>query len=194
MSIQKISLKELCSFRHGGTLSKANPEFWGGDIPWVSPKDMKVPVITTTQDFITAEGVEGSATSVVPEGTILVVTRSGILAHSFPVAQAGRQLAFNQDIKAVQAVDKRITNDYVYWFLRGKEGEIVGRGVKKGATVHSLQSGFLENLLIPVSSLLEQQRVVDMLARAENIVRMRREAQRISDEIVQSLLAGVFGQ
>ena len=36
-----VPLRELCSFRHGGTPSKANASFWQGSIPWVSPKDMK---------------------------------------------------------------------------------------------------------------------------------------------------------
>lgn len=106
------------------------------------------------------------ATSLVPEGTILTVVRSGILAHTVPFAVAGRPLTFNQDIKAIQVTDNRLTNDYVFWFLRSKEPEILSRGVKKGATVHSVQSGFLEKLRIPLLSKSEQIRIVDLLSRA----------------------------
>lgn len=35
------SLKEVCEFKGGGTPSKSKPEYFKGDIPWVSPKDMK---------------------------------------------------------------------------------------------------------------------------------------------------------
>lgn len=93
-------LRDLCVFKHGGTPSKATPNFWTGDIPWVSPKDMKQAVIDSATDYISAEAVAGSATSLVPSGSILAVVRSGILAHSFPIAQAAKPLAFNQDIKA----------------------------------------------------------------------------------------------
>ena len=154
---------------------------------------MKVPVLASAQDSITAQGVQGSATSVVPEGSILVVARSGILAHTFPVARAGRRVAFNQDIKAIQVSSDKVSSEYVYWFLRGKEPEVLSRGVKKGATVHSLQSGFLERLVIPLAPIDEQRRIVDLLSRAENIVRMRREAEARAKEIIPALFLDMFG-
>jgi type I restriction enzyme S subunit len=92
---------------------------------------MKMSTLTSSQDFITADGVEGSAASVVPQGSILVVARSGILAHTLPVAIAGRPLAFNQDIKAIQVTSDKVLSEFVYWFLRGKEPEVLSRGVKK---------------------------------------------------------------
>jgi type I restriction enzyme, S subunit len=193
MTAPVIQLSEVCSFRHGGTPSKSNPAYWNGDIPWISPKDMKSSVLTGAQDFISPEAVNGSATSLVPKGAILTVVRSGILAHTVPFAVAGRPLTFNQDIKAIQVTDDRLTNDYVFWFLRSKEPEILSRGVKKGATVHSLQSGFLEKLLIPILSKAEQVRIVDLLSRAENIVRMRREAEQKAKEIIPTLFLDMFG-
>jgi type I restriction enzyme S subunit len=188
-----VPLRDVCSFRHGGTPSKSNPAFWGGDIPWVSPKDMKSSVLTSTQDSITPEGVTGSATSIVPEGAILVVARSGILAHTLPVAIAGRPLSFNQDIKAIQVSDARLSSAYVYWFLKGKAPEVIAKGVKKGATVHSLVSGFLERLRIPLAAPSEQRRIVELLSRAENVVRMRREAETKAKEIVPALFLDMFG-
>lgn len=187
------TLAELCVFRHGGTPSKANPTYWGGDIPWISPKDMKSSLLISSQDSVTPLGVEESATSVVPEGSILVVARSGILAHTLPVAQVGTPVAFNQDIKAIQVASASVSPDYVYWFLRSQESDVLRRGVKKGATVHSLQSGFLENLRIPLLPLPEQRRIVDLLSRAENIVRMRREAEAKAKEIIPALFMDMFG-
>jgi type I restriction enzyme S subunit len=186
-------LGDVCTFRSGGTPSKSNAEFWGGDIPWVSPKDMKVTVLDSSQDFITMKGVEGSATSLVPTGSILTVVRSGILAHSVPFAIAGRPLAFNQDIKAIQVTGDQVTSDYIYWFLRSKESEILARGVKKGATVHSLQSGFLEKLVVPILPKAAQQQIADLLARAQNIVKMRREAENKAEEIIPALFLDMFG-
>jgi type I restriction enzyme, S subunit len=188
-----MALRDVCTFRSGGTPSKSNSEFWGGDIPWISPKDMKATLLDSAQDFITLKGVENSATSLVPKGSILTVVRSGILAHTVPFAVAGRSLAFNQDIKAIQVTRGEVTSEYVFWFLRSKEPEILARGVKKGATVHSLQSGFLERLVIPILPKTEQQNIVDLLARAENIVRMRREVEQKTKEIIPALFLDMFG-
>lgn len=188
-----VPLKELAAFKHGGTPSKANAAYWLGDIPWVSPKDMKLSVIGDAADHISPEAVDGSATSVVPVGSILVVVRSGILAHTLPVAQVIKPLAFNQDIKAVLPASSEAEADYLFWFVRAMAPTILARGVKKGATVHSLQSGFLENLLVPLPALPEQRRIVDLLARAEGIVRLRREAAAKTAELIPALFIHHFG-
>lgn len=186
-------LRDLCVFKHGGTPSKSNPSFWAGDIPWVSPKDMKQAVIDSATDYISAEAVAGSATSIVPSGSILAVVRSGILAHSFPIAQVAKPLAFNQDIKAVIPVSEDVDPHYLYWFLRSQSRNVITRGVKKGATVHSVQSGFIENLQVPMRPREDQRRIVDLLARAEGIVRLRREAQQKAAELIPAIYIDMFG-
>jgi type I restriction enzyme M protein len=87
----------------GGTPSKSEPNYWKGDIPWVSPKDMKSDVIHDTEDHISAEAVSGSATKIFPEDTVVCVVRSGILKHSFPVALLSRPMCINQDLICLSA-------------------------------------------------------------------------------------------
>ncbi len=70
----------------GGTPSTNNPAFWKGDIPWVSPKDMKTDFIRTTEDYITELAIVESSTNLIKPQKILVVVRSGILKHTLPVA------------------------------------------------------------------------------------------------------------
>jgi len=154
---------------------------------------MKQAVIDSATDFISTEAVANSATSVVPPGSILVVVRSGILAHSFPIAQVAKQAAFNQDIKAIIPVSGEVGPDYLYWFLRSQSANVVMRGVKKGATVHSVQSGFIENLMVPMKPHDEQRRLVDLLSRAEGIVRLRREAQQKAAELIPTIFIDMFG-
>ena len=82
-----VKLADIGTWRGGGTPSKANSAFWtNGTIPWVSPKDMKRPKLSTAQDLITEAAVKASATSLIDAGSVLMVTRSGILSHSLPVA------------------------------------------------------------------------------------------------------------
>ena len=66
----------------GGTPNTAIDLYWNGDIPWVSPKDMKSRKITQTQDNITQLGLEESTSRMINENTVLIVVRSGILRHS----------------------------------------------------------------------------------------------------------------
>lgn len=159
----RFKLAEICDFRHGGTPSKEKPEYWNGLIPWVSPKDMKTNVIADTEDHISEMALETSSTGLVPAGTILVVVRSGILAHSLPVALTSREVAFNQDIKALQPNVHLVEPRFLLFSMRQKEPEIISQGIKKGATVHSIKSGYLENLYISLPTLAEQKRIAGIL-------------------------------
>jgi type I restriction enzyme, S subunit len=85
----------------GGTPSKDNPELWSGQIPWVSPKDMKIDFISDSEDHITEEAIAQSAVRLIPAGALLIVVRGMILAHSFPTAITTVPVTINQDMKAV---------------------------------------------------------------------------------------------
>src|SRR5689334_8067311 len=94
-------LSDLVQFVGGGTPSKSKPEYFEGDIPWVTPKDMKATQIRSAQDRITQEALDNSATRLIPENSVLVVVRSGVLKHSLPVAINRVPVAINQDLKAL---------------------------------------------------------------------------------------------
>lgn len=94
-------LRFVARERGGKTPSKDNLRYWDGDVPWVSPKDMKVDVIAGSADRITTEAVRECGMSLLPAGTILVVVRGMILAHSFPVAETAVPVTINQDMKAL---------------------------------------------------------------------------------------------
>ena len=155
-----IKIGEIASLLSGGTPAKANGEFWSGSIPWVSPKDMKIDHIYDTEDHISEDAVRYSSVNLVPARSILCVVRSGILAHSFPIALAARALTFNQDVNAIVITDKHVLPEYVFHLLKGMEADVVQSGVKKGGTVHSLRSRFLHELAIPLPPVDEQERIV----------------------------------
>ncbi|HUP22185.1 MAG TPA: restriction endonuclease subunit S, partial [Thermoanaerobaculia bacterium] len=66
-------LGEIVEFRGGGTPSKARPEFYAGNIPWVTPKDMKSWLVDTSAQKITAQAVVESAAKLIPSASVLVV-------------------------------------------------------------------------------------------------------------------------
>lgn len=155
---------DVCEIRSGGTPSKAKPEFWGGSIPWISPKDMKSRVVSDSIDHITATAVEGGAARVVPLGSVLVVVRSGILARTIPVARTASTLAVNQDIKALIPY-ATVQPKYLQYFLESVEPSLL-KSVTRGATVHRLETPVLQGLPIPVPPLAEQERIVSILDEA----------------------------
>ncbi|MDD2999287.1 MAG: restriction endonuclease subunit S [Candidatus Riflebacteria bacterium] len=160
--IKKIG--EVCQIRGGGTPSKAISKYWQGDIPWVSPKDMKFDIVSDSIDHITAEAVAKSATSVIPKGSMLMVVRSGILANTVPLAITGRELTVNQDLKAI-CPSQSLTVRFLYYFLKSKMNELLSM-VSRGATVHRLMTDQIRDIEILVPPIAEQQRIVAILDEA----------------------------
>lgn len=157
-------LKHLVSFRGGGTPSKDIAEYWQGDTPWVSPKDMKSETIDDTEDHITAEAISDSATRVIEAGAVLLVVRSGILRHAIPVATNTCSVAVNQDMKAL-IPGPELTSEYLKYFIAGQQAPLLVEWRKQGATVESIEHAFLANSLMPVPPLLEQEAVTAVLDR-----------------------------
>ncbi|MEH6786870.1 MAG: restriction endonuclease subunit S [Paracoccus sp. (in: a-proteobacteria)] len=146
----------------GGTPSKANPRFWNGPIPWVSPKDMKTKVIRKAIDGITEEAVENSAAKLVPAGSVLIVTRSGILAHTLPIAVTAVESTLNQDLKAL-ALPDGIGSEYIAWGMRAFEQRILDKCRKGGTTVHSIEMPRLASFELPIAPTNEQRRIVEKI-------------------------------
>ena len=187
-------LGELCEFRHGNTPSKAEIRNWGGSFPWVSPKDMRAEIISDTQDHLSSEAIANNRAAIAKKNSLLVVVRSGILTHTFPVAIAERDVAFNQDLKAIRVVSSATTPRYIFRFLQASSPQILTHGTKRGATVHSLQSGFLELLQAPMPPLAEQERIVKLLDEADELRKLRAQADRHTATLIPSLFHEMFGE
>ena len=110
---RKVS--EIGRWHSGGTPSRGNSAFWGGSIPWVSPKDMKVSELDSAEERLTAEGAEAGS-KLMPQDTIMIVVRGMILAHTFPVARTLVPASFNQDMKALVVSDEYRPKYIQYWF------------------------------------------------------------------------------
>lgn len=148
-------LKFEMTFRGGGTPSKAESDYWNGDIPWVSPKDMKSDVIHDAADHITERAIRESSTNFVASGSILMVVRSGILQRTIPIAICSRKLALNQDMKALMPKGS-LTAGYFVLLVRGSEKLLLTEWTKQGATVESIEHQFLANSKVPIPPQSEQ--------------------------------------
>lgn len=153
------SLCDLGEWRGGGTPSKLVKDYWNGNIPWVSPKDMKQDSIVDSADHITKNAVDDSATKLIPPDSILCVTRSGILAHTFPVALTTVPVTVNQDIKALTPF-KGIDARYLASVIRARGRTILDTCSKDGTTVDSIESSRLYAYRVPVAPEREQPRIV----------------------------------
>jgi len=181
-------LGELIEIKGGGTPSKKVPEYWGGSIPWASVKDFKSSVLSSTADSITDLGVENSATSVIPAGTIVVPTRMAL----GKVAITAVDMAINQDLKALLINNEQVLDkNYLLRFLESQAGEIEKHG--KGATVKGITLDVLRGLEIPLPPLAEQKRIAAILDKADALRRKRQQAIDFADQFLRSVFLEMFG-
>jgi len=146
----------------GGTPSKDNLDYWNGDIPWVSPKDMKSKFISKTEDYVTLEGIKNSSTKLIQDKSLLMVVRSGILQHSIPVCFNSVPVSINQDLKSFEE-KKDMGINYLYYFIKGHEKNLLLEWSKDGTTVESIEMGFMLNSEIPLPPHSEQLQIVSYL-------------------------------
>ena len=162
---QLVPLKYLCTFSGGGTPTKDNLSYWtDGNIPWVSPKDMKTFWISETQDYITEKAVKESSTNTVEQNSLLMVVRSGILQRTIPIAINTVPVTMNQDMKALK-FGKRVLVEYIANLIHGNTVQLLLEWSKEGATVESIEHEYLANSLIPVPSLKEQEEITQVIAK-----------------------------
>lgn len=173
----EITIGELGNWRGGGTPSKAQADYWSnGTIPWVSPKDMKRDLLDDAEDHITEAAIEGSATQLIPERSVLIVTRSGILRHSLPVAINTRDAAINQDLKALTPYEG-IGAEFVAGQLRADAQGILSECAKAGTTVDSVDFDKLKSRKFRLAPAAEQHRI------AEKVEALFARSTRARDEL-----------
>jgi type I restriction enzyme S subunit len=120
---------------------------------------MKAEVITDTEDHITEMAVASSATKFVSPGCVLMVMRSGILRHTFPVAVNADRVTVNQDLRALTPA-AGISPRYIAHYLRAIQRQVLDKCSKDGTTVQSIEASRLERISIPLAPIREQRRIV----------------------------------
>ena len=157
-------LGRLVRFAGGATPDKGMPEYWDGDIPWVSPKDMKRMRIDDVPNHVSREGLSSSALTLMPALSVLIVVRGMILAHSFPVAITAAPVTINQDMKALTS-GKRLTAEFLLWLLTGLAGIFVSLADESAHGTRKLESEIVARVRVALPSTDEQISIVEFLDR-----------------------------
>ena len=160
-------LSNLASFSGGKTPSKSNREYWEGDIIWVTSKDMKSKYIDSSLLMMSEKGLEQM--QLYPENTLLLVTRSGILRHTIPVAILKKPATINQDLKAIMPYIPNL-EEYIYICIKGMESRLILEYTKAGATVENINFDAFQKILLPIPPENQIQRIIIATNEAEEVI------------------------
>ena len=156
------TLGELVEMSSGGTPRMDNPTYWNGDIPWISSSSLTSLRLSQSARMVTSAAI-GNGTKIARAGSVLIVVRGMSLRTEIRVGKAARDVAFNQDVKALRVLDDA-DPDFILYMLDGREDELLGmvRSATNGTGV--LPTDLLTGLPIALPPLDEQRRIVAIMA------------------------------
>ena len=176
----------------GGTPSKAIGRFWGGGVPWICPKDMKQFELHQSIDTITADAVRAGA-RLMPTGTVFIVVRGMILAHTFPVGVSTTDVAFNQDVKAIIPKQGLMGRYLAYW-LSSNSHQFLKLATTATHGTKRFDMDELQAASIGVPMLDEQRLIVSIFDEQQSIIeRLQDLTAKLQAEkrgLMQDLLTG----
>lgn len=181
-------LGDICSIVSGTTPKSNRPEYWDGDINWVTPAELNddSDIIYESQRKITEQAVQDSSLKPFPAGTVLLSSRAPI----GKVAIAGVEMYCNQGFKNL-ICSNRIYNRYLYHFLKNSTEYLNSLG--RGATFKEISKSIVENIEIPLPPLDEQRRIAAVLDKVSDLIAKRREQLDKLDELVKARFVEMFG-
>jgi len=146
----------------GGTPSKEVPDFWDGDIPLLTIKDLPNARLGVTVDRITAKGLESSSSKIVPAGIPVIATRMDV----GKVARCPVPVAINQDLRAIYPDPDKVDVDYIVQVLPTLEREFLRYSC--GSTVMGIGIDDLKSVKIYLPPLAEQRKIAEILQGADS--------------------------
>ncbi len=177
----------------GTTPSKANADYWDGDIPWIAPKEMKQFCIGSSSLFVTQKAVSDGVVKLVPPRSVLLVVRGMILARHVPVAVTACPTTINQDMKAFFS-SEGFDATFLGHMLCGAESILLDRVETAGHGTRKLESSDWGSLPIPTPSIREQLDIAGRLdALAERVADLRAH-QSSSDALLAPIMSTLLCQ
>ena len=162
-----VRLGEICQLYAGATPSTKKAEYWeNGTIPWMSSGEVNLGQVFATEKKITRLGYDKCSTKMVPANTV-VVALAGQGKTRGTVAITRIPLCTNQSLCSILP-NKMLDSYYLYFYMKGQYEEL--RRISSGeGTRGGLNLKMLSDIKIPVPPLAEQERIVKILDRFENL-------------------------
>lgn len=187
-----LTLGDITQWFSGGTPKKDCPEYWNGDIPWISANSMEGNRYTTSELKITPKGLDAGSRLAKKE-SILLLVRGGALHNKLPVGIALNDVAFNQDVKALTVDNKKLNPWFLlYWFL-GQKDYLLNRVVEfTGIGAGKLDTKRMQALPIKLPPLISQLEIVSVIKALDDRISLLRETNTTLEAIAQTLFKSWF--
>jgi type I restriction enzyme, S subunit len=186
-------LGTLVTTLSGGTPPKENKSYWSGEFPWVSPKDMKVNIIKDSQDHISETVFRNTNQKKISPNSILIVVRGMILVHTVPIGITSRDVAINQDIKALVPKHK-LWPVFLMYCLKSMHSYLLGKVSTAAHGTKRIEMDELLNVDIILPSIDMQQQFSFVVEKHQELIERLKNSntgcQSLLDSVTQRAFSG----
>ena len=181
-------LGDVCTIVSGSTPKSNIPEYWDGDIKWITPAELneETYIINDSIRHITELGVAKTGLKPFPKGTVILSSRAPI----GKTAIAGCEMYCNQGFKNLICSDK-INSRYLYWFLTCNTEYLNSLG--RGATFKEISKEIVANIEIPLPSVEQQIFIAEKFEKLSELIVLRKKQLVKLDQLVKSRFIELFG-
>ena len=172
----------------GGTPSKNNPDYWNGNIDWLTVTDFNTgrKYVRNAEQKITPLGLEKSSTKILKKGQIIISARGTVGA----IAVLTKDMAFNQSNYGINARNNITFNDFVYYLLKYKIGVL--KQASYGAVFDTITKSTFENLDILLPPLPEQKAIAEVLSSIDDKIDLLHRQNKTLEEMAMTLFRQWF--
>lgn len=176
----QLPLAKLGDWGSGGTPSRGNKEYYGGDIPWIIIGDLNDGLVTKASNSITTRGLQESSASKVPVGAVLVAMYGSIGKCGI----AGIECATNQAIAHCIPNKSIISTEYLFYLIRALKPRLLKQG--RGLAQQNISQTILKHLMVIIPPLEEQEAIISTIQELMAVCDQLEVAKKSRNEIETS--------
>lgn len=189
MSGAKIAaIGDFCVTGSGGTPSRSNSAFYGGEIPWVKSGELREEIITDSEEKITSLAIGNSSAKIVPAGTILIAMYGANVGR---VATLGIDAATNQAVCNIQPDPRLADTRYIFHYLQSRIDHFLSRAA--GGAQPNISQRIIRETPVPLPPLEEQRQIAAILDKSDALRRKRKRTLELLGGLTQSIFLEMFG-
>ena len=189
-----VALSDVAQMESGHTPSRNHPEYWGGDIPWISVKDARLAHgkrLSETEEYTNSLGIANSSARLLPAGTVCL-SRGGTVGY---VVILDRPMATSQGF-ANWICGPQLIPEFLQYLLLAEADALEKFSI--GTTIKTIYYPDLKAFHVCLPPLADQKRIVALLDEAfagidEATVKLSNEIKE-ANSILQSKFNQVFVQ
>lgn len=186
---KEYKVEEFAEVIGGGTPSTKNPDYFGGSIPWITPKDLtnyEKKFIKNGDRNITKEGLSNSSAKLIPKNSILLTSRAPIGY----LAIAENDVTTNQGFKSIVVNPDIADFNFVYYLIKANIERIKGYGT--GTTFAEVSATVVKNLKFNLPDLPTQTAIAEILSSLDDKIELNNKINQELESLAQALFKQWF--